>query len=338
MVAVGVLVLAATAAGGMMIWRKQQELVGFSIIAFFLLCIPSIQLIPYTPPSLVSDRWLSFAVWPVIMLIVTLAWRLKPLPRMALLLVFALSWSYQTIQRPLDWRSLGALTDADIKAFPGFYLPAAHKIVYVQLKNGLHREAIETANSIADPIARETMIKLIDADYAVKITTAATGDPEEAMALLWKVELSVNLPEQAKWNPAMKNFWSTIGFALIDEWEYMAKHFPEVAQVRYNAGLWILRVQKYKQAVVHLRAAAESPLLPEAVRGTALKNYGLALIGAGEVAEAEAPLRAALEQTPPDFRALCALADVYKKTGRLEQAAHAEADCMSRKSGKEMAQ
>ena len=136
----------------------------------------------------------------------------------------------------------------------------------------------------------------------------------------------------------MRNFWSTIRFALIDEWEYLARKFPDVAPVRYNTGLWLLKVHKYNDAVVHLRAAAGSQNLAESARGTAFKNLGLALMGTGDMAAAEAPLRAALEQTPPDFRAYCALSDVYRQTGRLEEAARAAEDCRRRAPAEALAQ
>jgi hypothetical protein len=328
MAALGAAVFAAAAVSVAVMLRKRASLEGFAIVTFLLLCIPSIQLIPYQPPSLVSDRWLALAVWPAGMLIVALAWRLKPAHRTVLLLVIALSWSIQTIERPRDWRSLEALTDADIRAFPGFYLPAEHKIIYVQLKRGLRSDAIETANSISSRRSRDMMIKLINADYVVK--TATADNLQEAMTQLGKLELDLDPPAQIEWNSAMRNFWSTIGFALIDEWEYLARKFPDTAPVRYNAGLWLLKVHKYQDAVIHLRAAAESKSLPESARGTAFKNLGLALIGAGNIAAAEAPLRAALEQSPPDFRAYCSLSEVYQRTGRLEEAARADADCRNR--------
>lgn len=68
------------------------------------------------------------------------------------------------------------------------------------------------------------------------------------------------------------------------------------------------------------------------MRGTAFKNLGLALMNTGDVAdvaEAEGSLRAALEQSPPDLRALCMLSEVYRQTKRFEEAALAKADCRS---------
>jgi len=74
MVALGIAVLAAAAVGMVMILRK-RSLEGFALVAFLLLCMPTCKLMPYAPLSLVSDRFLALAVWPVVLLIVTLAWR-----------------------------------------------------------------------------------------------------------------------------------------------------------------------------------------------------------------------------------------------------------------------
>jgi hypothetical protein len=94
MVVLGVIVLAAALTGAAMLLRK-HSLEGFALVVFLLLCLPSLQLVPYAPPALVSDRWLALAVWPVLLLIVALTWRLKPVPRAIILLVIALAWSFQ---------------------------------------------------------------------------------------------------------------------------------------------------------------------------------------------------------------------------------------------------
>jgi hypothetical protein len=329
-VALGVAVLAIAAVSAVMILLKRKSLEGFAILAFLLLCTPYMQLVPYVSLSLVSDRFLFLFLWPVLLLIVALAWRLPAGSRGVALLVFALLWIVQTVERPRDWQSLETLIDADVRAYPGYYEPAAYKIVGYQLPQKLHRQAFETASNITEQDARNIMTALIKADYAVQVTTASTGDPQEAMTQLWKLEQDFNPPAQIQWDPAMKSFWKKVGFGLTIEWEYLVKQFPNTAPVRYNAGLWLLKVHKYKEAIIHLRAATDSQGLPESARGTALKNLGLALIGAGDVAAAEAPLRAALEQSPPDLRAYCALSEVYRYTGRLEEAARSAADCRNR--------
>ena len=328
MVVLGVVVLAAAAVGMAMILRK-RSLEGFALIVFLLLCIPYMQLIPYAPPSLVQDRFLALAVWPVVLLIVALAWRLNPLPRTALLFVIALSWGYQTAERPHYWRNFEAIIDADLRAFPGLYMPAIYKIKTFSVPQGAYREAFDTANKVTSPEARNIMIKLIQG-YAMTASSVSTGKPQEAMVHLLDLGGDLKqLPIQAEWNSPMLNFWGESQNMLADLFEYLAKNFPDDESVQYNAGSWMLHNGKYEDAAVHLRNATESQRLPAYVRGTAFKNLGLALMNLGHAAEAEIPLRAALEQSPPESSAYCALSSVYKQTNRFEEAARAKVNCRS---------
>ena len=112
---------------------------------------------------------------------------------------------------------------------------------------------------------------------------------------------------------------------LIEEGAYLVNHFPNDVSVR----------SQYTNAVAYLRAANESQHAPESARGAAFYNLGLALMNSGRVAEAKTPLLAALEQLPPDLRAHCLLSEVYKQTGRIEEAARAAASCSSRTSNAE---
>ena len=332
MVALGVAVPAAAIAGWIMLLRR-RSLEGFALVAFFLLCTPYLQLVPYVPPSLVADHFLALAVWPVMLLAVALSWRLQPMPRTVLLLAFALPWSFQTMERPRDLRSKESLIEADFRAYPGHYMPAVFKIIDVQLPRGLYREASVTANSIAAPEIRNIMLGLIDANHAEADATV-TGRPQEAIALFWKLGFALKQPPaQAQWNPPMRFAWENFISALTDEWEHLAGHFPDNGAVRYNAGLWMLEIRNNEGAVTHLRAATEAQNLPESARGAAFMNLGLALLNSGHVAEAEAALRAALEQSPPDLRASCRLSEVYKQTNQPEKAMRAEAGCRSSERG-----
>jgi len=336
MVALGIAVLAAAVAGGAMILRK-RSLEGFILVAFLLLCIPYIQLIPYRTLSLVSDRFLALAAWPVVLLIVVLAWRLNPVPRAALLLAIALLWSLQTAERPRDWRSYEALVDVDLRAFPGYSMPAMYKSD-IQLSQGLIREAGETASGITIPEVRNTMIKLVKAHQAVTDSTS-TGDPHDAMDILLDFGLDLkHMPVQARWNTSLSVIWRINRKYLEFEWRNLARHFPDDVLLRYNAGSSLLSILKYEDAIVHLRAATESQRLPESLRGTAFMNLGLALLDSGHAAEAEAPLRAALEQSSPELSVYCALSEVYKQTSRIEEATRAEADCRSPVAGEGAAQ
>ncbi len=327
MIALGAAVLAAAAIGGWMLLRR-RKFEGFCLVVFLLFCVPYLQIMPYAAPSLVQDRFLALAIWPVVLLIVVLSWRLKPVSRTALLLVIALSWGWQDVQRTRDWRDFEALIDADLKAYPGYYMPAVYKITSFQLPRGLYREANETANRITTPEFRDVMVDMIKIHHGADADAVATGKLEQAMVLLWKLENDLKKPPaQARWNLPVNNLRERMPVLLALEWKYLAEHFPDDVSLYYNAGLWMLDARRYQDAVAYLRFATESHDFPKNARGTALGSLGLALMHSGHLAEAEAPLRAALEETPPELHAYCVLSEVYKREGRLEEAAHAATNC-----------
>ena len=335
MATLGMAVLAASAIGAAMMLRR-RSLEGFAFAAFLLFCLPYVQLIPYAAPSLVSDRYLALAVWPGILLVVALSWRLNPLPRTVLLLAIALAWGLQTAERTRDWRNGEAFLDSMLRAYPGHYMPAFQKI-FRDLSEGLYRDAIETANNVTSPELKKAMTGMIKAGHAVSVNVVSSENP---MAHLNNFGLILSQPPiQSKWNSPMLYVWQYCRSIHASQWDYLARQFPDDALVRYNAGLWLLNDQlskdaasylndqKSRYAITHLRAATESPRLPESVRGAAFYNFGLALLSNGQIAKAEAPLRAALEQQPPDSRAYCLLSKMYKQTQRFEEAERAEANC-----------
>ena len=289
MVVFGAMVLLAACVGAVAMLRK-RSFTGFLLAAFFLLCVPYLQLIPAKPPSLVSDRYVALAVWPVVLLIVSLAWRLKPAFRAAVLLAIALPWAYQTIERPQDWRSPGTLIDADLNAYSWHYLPALYKINQILLPQGLYREARETASKIADPEMKSMANELIQSDYAVYSYAWSTGKTDAAIASLWSLDaIRKQTPARIRWNPSMAFIWESIRIRIDIRWKYLAGKFPADALVRYNTGLWLLNNGKYDEAATHLRAATEL--------------------------------------SPRDTKAYCSLAEVYRHTGREEDAARAETEC-----------
>jgi hypothetical protein len=327
MVALGGAVLAA-AVFGMVMALRRRSFEGFALAVFFLFCGPSMQLIPYSPPSLVSDRFLFIAVWPAILLIVVFAWRLNPILRVTLLLVIALAWGFQAAERTRDWRNFEVLVDSDLYAFPGYSMPAMYKSDF-QLSKGLFREAGETASGIMIPEVRDNMIKLVNAHQAVTDSSSA-GNARDAMDTLVDFGLALQqMPVQSQWNAPIRIIWRINRKYLEFEWQSLATRFPDDVSVLYNAGSSLFAIQDYQAAVTYLLAASRSQQLPKSMRGEAFKILGLALMGLQRTAEAEAPLRAALEQSPPELSAYCALAEVYKQTSRFKEAANAEADCHS---------
>jgi len=328
MIALGAVVLVAAAMGAAMTLRR-RSLEGFCCFAFVLFCLPYMQILPYRTPSLVVDRFVFLAVWPATLLLVTLAWRLKAAPRILVLLTIALAWGFQMIDRPRDWISSEVMIDTDVKDYPGYYMPAFQKIMWVQLPRGLYQEAQQTAGSITDTEVLDSVSALVESEYVVHVEAVNTGNPSDAIVRLRSFESALNkLTDRSIGNPSLQYVLKYSRIALVDHWNHLAKTFPENVSVRFNAGMRDLYIDTdYAAAAVHLRAAIDSTHLPLPVRGGALKSLGLALINSGRAAEAEAPLLAALEQVPPDLQAHCLLSVVYNKAGRSDEMAHAVEAC-----------
>lgn len=201
--------------------------------------------------------------------------------------------------------------------------------IYYQVSQKLYQNAEETANNTANTEVRNIAVKLIRADRAVH-DPASANQPQEAMKLLLELESLLDQPItlRNKWNPIMEGMVYASLNMLVSEWDFLAGRFPEDEMVRYNAGLYLVSVGREEYAVSHLRAATGSPRLPVALRGTAFKNLGIALMSFRPIAEAEIPLRTALEQSPPDMQAYCLLSEVYKQTNRMGEAMRAGTDCL----------
>lgn len=331
MVGFGVAVLSVSIAGGVMLLRK-RTLEGFALVAFLLLCVPYMDLIPHRTPSLVSDRYLALAAWPAVLLIVSLVWRLKPMPRAVLLLVIAMLWGMQTVERTRDWHSYEALVDTDFLAFPGYSMPAMYK-TDIQLSQGLVHEATQTAGGIMIPEVRDSMAKLVYAHQAV-IDAMLAGDPRNAVSRLSEFGRSLEqLPAQARWNASLGLIWRVNRNYLAYEWRKLVRPFPDDVLLLYNAGSSLLAAGKPEESIIYLRSATESRNLPVSLRGAAFKKLGVALLKIGRVADAEHPLLAALAQSPPDLSAYCALSDLYRKTNRMSEAASAKTECRNQVSG-----
>ncbi len=243
MAAFGLVVLLLVVGGVVISLRKRDFAIeGFALFSFALLCIPYFQIIPYRTYSLVADRFLFLSVWPVILLGVSLAWRLSLLPRAVVLLVFALPLCYQTIVRPRDWKSYDALIEADVRAYPGHYIPAIYKAMTIQLPNALFNEAYVTVSAVKDVQIREMLQKELYANHAVFIEAVETGNPGVAIARIKDFESALQQPpEQIKWNPPVRWAWERSRTTVSYLWRYLASRFPGNEDVRKNAVTWMER-------------------------------------------------------------------------------------------------
>ena len=334
MIALGGLVL-ATASAGVLLMLRKRSLEGFALVAFVLLCVPYIHLIPFRTFALVQDRYVALALWPIVLLAVILSWRLNTLPRTLVLLLVSLPWIIQTIDRPREWRNYEEILNADIREYHGYYVPVIYKIIFVHLPQGLNGEALTAASDILDPDMRKIATNLVQAD-AVRGRAINTGDPSNAISALSKMEYLLNQqPDKYSLNSPRAYVLNACRQLLVIEWKSLAKQFANDALVRYHAGLWMTKMGDYVGAISNLRAATESRRLPEGRRGTAYKNIGFAMMRRGDIAEAESYLRLSLLQTLPDMEAQCFLAEIYRKTERKEEEKRAELACNKYKTSTE---
>ena len=328
LVTLGAITLAAALASSIkLLWLRSYSIEAFALMAFVILCLPSLQLIPYAPPSMISDRFIFLASWPGILLLVLLLWRLKPAFRVLMLMAVTLLWGAQTFQRPMDWISNEKMIAVDMEAFPGYYAPVAY-MVTTQLKKGVSLDASNSTKLIRDPLVRNVLLGLIGLDYIIRVKVMGTGDPFIAEDGFNKLTAVLKTrPEQTKWNAPMSQLWDTCRARLMDQWIFLIKQFPGDMMLRYKAGLSVLSLEHYAGAAEFLRVATESHRLPDDVRGDAYLNYGRALMKKGDLDGAEDAFQNAIAQYPPENRAYCLLADLYRKTGNLQQASETDSDC-----------
>jgi len=336
MVALGAAVILAAAVGLVMLLRR-RSLEWFALVIFALLCLPFTQLLPYTTQSLVADRFLFLALWPLLLLLVLLAWRFKPVFRAALLIV-VLPWNIQFVEHPKDYWPPAMIIDRDVEAYPGHFLPLSRQLMgklwlgapysdNVSYSRETLHESLRIANEITDLEIRKLMTKLVGGVDAVYNGTTTTN-LQETISFLHGEEADLRtMPARTKWNIPLLQPYEQSRMVLEQEWLYLAKKFPNDVLVRFNTGICLLEHYKFESAATNLRVAVESSQLPVQERGRAFKSLGVALLNSGHIAESEIPLRSALEQSPPDTEAYCALAEVYRHTKRTAEATRADFDC-----------
>lgn len=231
MVALGAAVLLAGVGGVRLLWRR-RSLAGYVLLVFALLCLPYMQFSPYITHTLVSDRFLFLALWPALLLLVALVWRLRPMPRGIILLLIALPWIFQTMERPRDWRSYDALVEADLHAYPGYYSPIFQSVEKA-LSQGQYRAARELAVGISDQEIRDIVVQLVDGAYAVAVESVQSGDPRNAMARLQALDPLLRQPlARSRWNTPLFSFWLSSHDLLMLEWQTLARNFPNDESVR----------------------------------------------------------------------------------------------------------
>ncbi|MES1982981.1 MAG: hypothetical protein V4443_10975 [Pseudomonadota bacterium] len=333
MIVAGAAMLVAAVFSAVTLLRR-PSLERYALVTFVLLCLPYAQLVPFETFSLVSDRFVALALWPLLLIIVALSWRLPAIPRIILLLAISLAWCWSSAERVRDWRSDEALIDAELRAYPGHYQPAFQQIIGILIPQALHGEASRLARQITAPEFRHILAEIIEVD-AMRSTTLATDDPRPAIARLTRLgEDLKQMPAEAYWNQPMSYVWKSCSNIFALEWADLVAHYPGDALLNYRAGASLNDAQQYRNAIPLLRTAIQSAELPQNLRADALSNLGLALLSSGRVNEAAKPLQTAIDLAPLEPMAYCVLAEVYQRTSRPAEAERAASECSSRAGGR----
>lgn len=328
MAVLGAAILVSAVAGGFMVLRR-RSLAGMLLLIFVLLCVPYMQFIPYRTPSLVVDRYLFLAILPATLLLVSLAWRFKPVVRNSLLVIFALLWAQQTVERPRDWFSADTIIEADVKIEPGYFMPLFQKIMWLQLKRGEYLQARETAGRIDDPEIRNNVVALVESKYSLLNDPATADHHFDEVARLKQFETAMGrLSSRSLVNPSVRYVWKYSRFELVDQWKFLAGLYPQNIPIRLRTGRLIMYIDlDFAAAVPHLRLAAESGSIPSNMRGGVHRELGMALIYSGQLKDGESALRRALDAPQPDLQANCLLEQLYTQIGRSKEAFMAGAAC-----------
>ncbi|MDX8386617.1 MAG: hypothetical protein R8M11_08910 [Gallionella sp.] len=243
MVSLGIIVLVAVIFCLFRLYRR-RSLVSFAVVAFFLLCLPSLQLIPYAPPSMVSDRFIFLAAWPAILLLVALAWRFKQSVRLPILLLISVIWGFQTVDRIKDWSSVDAMLEKDVLAYPGYFIPLFQKAT-VQLSFQRYPDAIATASLIEDESVRKVTKTMVIASYAVNVIAENSGRPNTAVEAQRNFGSALQqMPESSKWDSAMLNVWRYAKDIHSRKWKRLLARFPDDPLVRQNVNSWKSQVMR----------------------------------------------------------------------------------------------
>lgn len=324
MVFLGATILASSIFGA---WKflRQKSIIGFSIAAFLLLCLPYLQIIPAKPPSYVADRYISLAIFPMMLLITSILWRIKASIRVLLICVLVLVFGCQMFTRSSEWEDQNIkFIKSDYMAYPEYYMPT---ILYLQnslVENKNFDVAIKAAKLVKPIEAQTVAVKLFEFERDVY-----NGNFSEAMIRLPEIESElIEPPESSNLDGSLIILWSHFHQMLARNCELIALANPKDFEIRYQAT--ICRMRMYPQenyASDQLKIIAYSPGVPEVIKANSLKAFGLSSIFNGHPEGAVEALLEYEKLRPNDKQTPCMLADVYRSMGDIVNGSEALNRC-----------
>jgi hypothetical protein len=323
MVFLGTATITYSVWGGMQFLRN-RSLSGLAIISFVLLCAPYLQIFPSKPPSYVADRYISLAIYPMILWFVNIIWMIRGQLRVVMLGMIIFLYSYQTVCRSVEWMDSASFIKNDYFSFPEYYMPAFAYLQNTAIIDGKFKEAIEGARRVKQPQAQIGMIKLFEFEDEV-----FKGNIREALSRLPDLEkLIIERPEASYIDGSLMVLWSYFRQVLTKECNLMSSIQPDNLPLRYRTALCLLRMNPRESiAATRLQSIVDSSEASPLLKKLALKDLGIALIVSGRATEAEAPILEYLRLAPEDKRSQCLLLEVYHITRRTTEAISAARLC-----------
>jgi tetratricopeptide (TPR) repeat protein len=176
---------------------------------------------------------------------------------------------------------------------------------------GRHGEAIDAAR-----IALDRRPRLLEAQQALALSLQATGQKEEAEAIL--LQMSADHPFDSRGPQALGNLYREVGRiseAIAAYQEALARNSNDAA-AHLGLGTMLLLHEQPFAAEPHLRKATElAPSVP-----ATWMNYGSCLIRQGRDAEAAVAFEKGLQVAPNDVQMAVNLGQAYLGCGRLVDA------------------
>lgn len=258
MAAAGGALLASVAYASSAIWRR-ASLPALMLFCFFLLIAPYGQWLPFGTVSLVQDRYVALATWPIAFALVIVLHRL---PRMLTAAAIALLLGlcvYQSHHRAGDWQSFERIVERDWRAFPDDAVTAAYQAISVASPRKQYEEARAAVAAVADPLARATLVDHIDAARAVEQALGNALPAEQAATVL--------LAHGQRLRAAAAQVSHAAPLALIIDklrrnvqihWLALIRRFPANAEIQFDAGRWHLQEGLHVAATRYLAKAIKS--------------------------------------------------------------------------------
>jgi hypothetical protein len=184
--AVGGLTLLFGALGAVAAWRR-ASLPGFGAACFVVLCLPFLQLIPFTTWSLASERFLFLPVFGLALASAALLGRLAARWRFGLALALAAAGLAVTLGQSSRWGAREPLIEVSARLAPGSKEVQMLLVNKVLLPAGRYADALEALAGVRDVVSRDVLSRYVRARRALD-----AGDPDLARREAAGLELFVD--------------------------------------------------------------------------------------------------------------------------------------------------